>query len=147
MRNARLTELPEYQVARGDTDIRGWRLHDRTGHPAGVIEDLIVDTDSCRVTEVLVDLDGHDRLIPVGAITLDERHQSATVNVTLDELTRMPEAPHWHSHEREVIRATFFPDAPIIGELRLEDVDERAYRSREPRILRMEEHLGTRREP
>ena len=88
MRNARLTELPEYHVARGDTDIRGWRLFDRTGHPAGVIEDLIVDTDSCRVCEVLVDLDGHDRLVPVGAITLDERHQSATVNVTLDELTR-----------------------------------------------------------
>lgn len=150
MRNARLTELPDYHVAPGDTDIRGWRLHDRTGQPAGVIEDLIVDTEARRVSEVLVDLNGHDRLIPIGAVALDEARQTATVQMTLDELTRMPEAPHWHSHEREVIRATFFPelaDAPIIGELRREDLEARAYRSHEPRIRRVEERLGARREP
>lgn len=150
---ARLTELPDYEVAKGGHDIRGWHVFDKTGAKAGVIEDLIVDTDARRVREVLVDLDGRDMAIPIGAITLDERGHTASINASLEEIRRMPEAPHWHSQEREVIRATFFPDlkdAPRLGELRKEDVealDRRAYRSEDPRIVSFEEHLFIQREP
>lgn len=139
----RLTELRDYEVARGNPDIRGWTVHDRDGRRVGIVEDLTVDTEACRVQEALVDLHGHDYMIPIAEITLDVAHHTATVPMSLDELKRLPEAHAWHSHERQVIRATFYPDledAPPVGELSKEDVVEihRAHEQRHAEVGALE---------
>ena len=133
----RLTELRDYEVARGEPDIRGWAVFDRDGHHIGLVEDLTVDTEAERVHEAMIDLNGHDYMIPIAQVDLDLQRQTVRVPATLEELRRLPEAKGWHSRERQVIRATFYPDladAPPLGELSKEDVVE---------IHRAHEHPGT----
>jgi hypothetical protein len=153
----RLTELPDYQVAQGDSDIRGWHVLDATGKEAGIIEDLIVDTQAKRVLEAEVDMVGRDVHVPIGAFALDEKKQLAHLPYQAEELARLPADTPWHSKNRQAIRATFFPhlsakDVPPVGELDYGAAKETApedalFQSQEPAILRIEERLYVWEEP
>jgi hypothetical protein len=70
----RLSQLPEYQVAPGEIDIRGWPLRDRNGAPGGMITDLLVDPHAGKARYALVRRDDDSILIPVpvGFLRIDE---------------------------------------------------------------------------
>ena len=53
----RLGELRDYEVARNDTDVRGWGVRTRDGRPVGEVEELIVDPTALKVRYLEVDLD------------------------------------------------------------------------------------------
>jgi hypothetical protein len=134
----RLENLPDYAVRVADCDIRGWRLHDREGRPLGRIEDLIVDTEACRVTEAIAHVRHHDVLVPIGALALDEAAQIVNWPFGADELSRLPEYQYSrHPREQARLSATFLPgsglEAPLSSGVR--DM----YRSGEPRIERLEQ--------
>jgi hypothetical protein len=140
---SRLADLPQFTLCDRDGDIRGWKLLDRDGHKIGIIEDLIVDTEACAVREVVLYINEthKDVRIPIGALALDDHHQPATTQASHDEVLAMPEIKEWHSRERKLLRATFFPQlavAPLLGELEL---DDEFFRSKEPRVNRMEHTL------
>lgn len=140
---SRLADLPDFDNADLHGDIRGWKLLDRSGHKIGIIEDLIVDTEACAIREIVVYVDEtrKDVRIPIGAVALDEHHQTATTQAAHDEVLAMPEIKEWHSRERMLLRATFFPqlaDAPLLGEL---EKDDEYFRSKEPRVNQMESTL------
>jgi hypothetical protein len=140
---SRLADLPDILPADLHGDIRGWKLIDRNGHKFGIIDDLIIDTDTCTIREIVVYIDENrkDVRIPIGAVALDEHHQTATTQASHDEVLAMPEIKEWHSRERQLLRATFFPqlaDAPILGEL---EKDDEYFKSKEPRVGQMESTL------
>lgn len=144
MTTARLADLPQFTLSADQGDIRGWKLIDRMGLRIGIIEDLIVDTDACAVREAIVHMDGQhnkDVRIPIGALALDERDQVARTEASYGDVLAMPEIREWHSRERQLLRATFFPqiaDAPELGEL---EGDKTYFKSAEPRVTRMEHTL------
>ncbi len=123
----RRSELPEYRVAMGSHDIRGWPVVDRDGQRAGIVEDLIVDPLAGHVRDALVHIDGHDHRVPVGPLVLDVKGQRVHLPCRVDELAAMPLAPEFHSRERQVVRSTFFPqiaNQDILGELHKEDLQQ-----------------------
>ena len=145
MTTSRLADLPNFKLGEDEGDIRGWKLLDREGRLIGIIEDLIVDTDACSVREAIVYIDDakKDVRVPIGALTLDEGEHRAHTQANYDEVLAMPEIKEWHSRERQMVRATFFPqlaDAPLLGELELHD---NYFKSHEPRVTRMEHTLWT----
>lgn len=90
-RLARLSDLGEYRVAKGDTDPRGWDVVTGDGQHVGKVTELIVDTKNYEaryldtdVDEKKLDLERVDRhiLVPVDAARLDR----AKKNVVLDSL-------------------------------------------------------------
>lgn len=68
-----LGELPQYQVARGEPDIRGWPLRGAGRSVLGTIRDLVVDRSSEKVRYAVLEAasDGRQVLIPVGYLTID----------------------------------------------------------------------------
>lgn len=54
---APLKDLKDYQVAKGDPDVRGWEVAGRDGRRVGKVNDLLVDTGAMRVRYLDVVLD------------------------------------------------------------------------------------------
>lgn len=77
---ARMGELDDFRVARGEPDIRGWTVRTADGREAGKVDDLIVDTQAMKVRYMDVELDrkalqlNGDRhvLLPVSEARLDD---------------------------------------------------------------------------
>ncbi len=110
VRQARLGLLDGYDVAAGETDIRGWLVISAEGQRVGRVGDLVVDTRSLCVRHVEIALDpkparaaGKEQLVvPIG---------------------RLQVAPHRRVlHVRE-LRLDELLDAPVIGSA-LEDDEE-----------------------
>ena len=99
---APLKHLKDYQIVKGDPDVRGWPLIGRDGRTIGKVHDLLVDTAAERVRYLDVELDhgllanapvvlgtagplpavnedgkavGHHVLAPIGFARLDEDHK------------------------------------------------------------------------
>ena len=66
-------DLPEYQLAGDEPDIRGWPL-EAGGRSVGTIDDLVVDTEANKVRYAIVSLEGRDQtiLLPVGYLRIRE---------------------------------------------------------------------------
>lgn len=52
-----LSQLPDFRIAEGSVDFRGWTVVARDAHRLGKVEDLHVDTDSMKVTHLEIALD------------------------------------------------------------------------------------------
>lgn len=85
-----LDELPDFEVAEGDPDVRGWEVLASDGTRIGEVDDLLIDTDAMKVRYLDVDLTsdfdaGEDRhiLVPIGYARLDDRDD----RVIVDELS------------------------------------------------------------
>ena len=87
---ARLSDLDDFKIAKGDPDIRGWEVKATDGRTLGKVDDLIVDTGAMRVRyfelkgdkkALGLDDDQH-LLIPIGTARLDEKDD----NVFIDRL-------------------------------------------------------------
>jgi len=69
-----LSRLPSWELDRNEEDVRGWPLRDGGGNLLGTVDELIVDTDTQYVSQVVLS-DGrkfpaHDIFIGDGIVTL-----------------------------------------------------------------------------
>jgi photosynthetic reaction center H subunit len=80
----RLRDLPDFEMATGDPDPRGWAVRGGDGQPFGTVQELLVDLDTRRVLYLSVALDRglpgvpppapHTEtqiLLPLAAVNLD----------------------------------------------------------------------------
>lgn len=66
-----LLDLPEYHVAEGSVDARGWPLYDASDEQVGRIVDLIVDTRALEARYLLVALDDLFREVVIAIKEVD----------------------------------------------------------------------------
>jgi sporulation protein YlmC with PRC-barrel domain len=97
----RLQELDRsnFEVAKGEPDIRGWDVRYRNGEKIGSVEELIIDAAARKVRYMIVDL-GENELrlekrkisVPIGFAELDDRHDDVLIpNVSVDQLCNLPD--------------------------------------------------------
>jgi hypothetical protein len=99
MKNSRLQELDHsnFEIVKGEPDIRGWDVRYRNGEKIGSIEELIFDTKAKKVRYMIVDLDENELrlenrkiVIPIGFAELDNQHDDVLIpNVSVDQLCRL----------------------------------------------------------
>jgi len=97
----RLQELDHsnYEIVKGEPDIRGWDVRYKNGEKIGSIEELILDTKAQKIRYMVVDLDENElRLehrkvfIPIGFAELDNQNDDVLIpNVSVDQLCRLPD--------------------------------------------------------
>ena len=97
----RLQELDHsnFEIVKGDPDIRGWDVRYKNGEKIGSVEELILDTKAKKIRYMVVDLDENElRLehrkifIPIGFAELDNQHDDVLIpNVSIDQLCRLPD--------------------------------------------------------
>jgi sporulation protein YlmC with PRC-barrel domain len=96
MKNTRLQELDRsnFEIVKGEPDIRGWDVRYRNGEKIGSVEELILDTKAKKVRYMVVDLDENELrlenrkiVIPIGFAELDGRSDDVLIpNVSVDQL-------------------------------------------------------------
>jgi len=101
MKNNRLQELDHsnFEIVKGEPDIRGWDLRYRNGEKIGSVEELILDTKAKKIRYMIVDLDENElrlehrkTMIPIGFAELDKLHDDVLIpNVSVDQLCRLPD--------------------------------------------------------
>lgn len=100
-RHTRLQKLSgsDYEIADGQSDIRGWEVKDASGKQIGEVEELIFDYSSQKVRYLVVDLedneydlDDREVLIPIGVAELHEEDDDVILpTITLEQLRALPE--------------------------------------------------------
>lgn len=101
-----LKELKDFQVAKGDPDVRGWEVLSNDGRRIGKVDDLLVDTAAMKVRYLDIDLDDDLRnlagggtgpgtksdniLIPIGSAQLHEKDDRVTVDLLHSLVSGMP---------------------------------------------------------
>ncbi|KAA3437066.1 PRC-barrel domain-containing protein [Rufibacter hautae] len=87
-----------FTVAKGDSDIRGWKVSDSSGNNLGKVKDLLCDPEALKVRYLIVDLGGNvldleprDILIPIGLAELHEAEDVVMVpSITTVQLQALP---------------------------------------------------------
>ena len=97
----RLQELDHsnFEIVKGEPDIRGWDVRYMTGQKLGTVEELIIDIEDKKVRYMVVDLDENELklihrkiLIPIGLTELDKKEDDVLIpNISLEQLSRLPE--------------------------------------------------------
>jgi|SRR5215204_2230828 len=97
----RLQELDHsnFEIVKGEPDIRGWDLRYNNGEKIGSVEELILDTKAKKIRYMVVDLDENElrlehrkTFIPIGFAELDKQHDDVLIpNVSVDQLCRLPD--------------------------------------------------------
>src|SRR5215204_5507217 len=100
MKHRRLQEMDrsDFEIVKGEPDIRGWDVKNSTGLKIGAVEDLIVDAQQKKVRYMVVDLDDneldldhHKVLIPIGLAELHEKNDDVMLpNVQTRQLRSLP---------------------------------------------------------
>ena len=86
-----LSELPGYQVARDEVDIRGWELAGFAAAPLGRITDLIVDPAAEKVRYVVLAEGDRQVLLPVGFLAVHKQAGRVTATSLFPaDLTALP---------------------------------------------------------
>ena len=101
MKHRRLQELDrsDFEIVKGEPDIRGWDVKDTSGQKIGEVEELIVDAKEKKVRYMVVDLDDsklklHHRkvLVPIGLAELDSDHDDVlTPKISPQQFNGLPE--------------------------------------------------------
>jgi photosynthetic reaction center H subunit len=103
---APLKELKDFQVAKGDPDVRGWNVYSNDGRKIGEVDDLLVDTAAMKVRYLDVDLDRDVRgamggdlqrdhvLIPIGSAQLEEKDDRVMVDLLHTLVGGLPAYDH-----------------------------------------------------
>ena len=97
----RLQELDrsDYEIVKGEPDIRGWDVKYITGQKLGVVEELVFDIQEKKVRYLVVDLEENELkllprriLIPIGLAELDRKDDDVLIpNIAIEQLSRLPE--------------------------------------------------------
>src|SRR6188474_1570453 len=100
-KNKYLQELDHsnFEIEKGEPDIRGWDLRYRNGEKIGSVEELILDTKAKKIRYMIVDLNENElrlehrkTIIPIGFAELDKQHDDVLIpNVSVDQLCRLPD--------------------------------------------------------
>ena len=113
----RLRDLPEFEVADDDPDVRGWTVRGADGRPLGQVAELIVDVDALKVRYLDIELDlalginERDRhiLLPIGVAALDEDDDNVFVpSLTRESVLEYPPYAEVHisrEYEHAMLRA------------------------------------------
>lgn len=90
-----LSSLPEYKVASGEPDPRGWVLAGADGEPLARVEDLLVDPRALKVRHLVCSAppgSGRRVLLPIAYARLDAASRAVRVpRVTRDALAELPQ--------------------------------------------------------
>lgn len=92
-----LRNLPDWRVAEGDPDIRGWDTVDQSETKVGQIDDLIIDTRSGEAAFALVSYGGSlgigtkHTLIPIDDLQIDRDQSRVLVDYPAESLKSAPE--------------------------------------------------------
>ena len=99
--NRNLQELhgSGFEIAKGEPDIRGWKVKDLANNVIGRVDDLLFDTASLRVRYLVIKLNGkpinlvsRHLLIPIGLAELNEKDDVVIFpEVTVGHLASLPE--------------------------------------------------------
>lgn len=89
---ARLSYLPDWEVASGEPDIRGWPLVLEGDDARLPIRDLIVDTAARAVRYVVLETPtGGARILPVGFLRIDHAaKQARAAGMRMDDIAALP---------------------------------------------------------
>jgi len=100
MKNRRLQELDHsnFEIVKGEPDIRGWDVRYRDGEKIGSVEELILDTKEKKVRYMVVDLDENELrlerrkiLVPIGMAELDHMEDDVLMpNISVDQICDLP---------------------------------------------------------
>lgn len=100
MKHRRLQELDhsDFEIVKGEPDIRGWDVRNSRGQKIGEVEELIVDAQQKKVRYMVVDLDDNelkldDRkvLLPIGCAELHEKDDDVILPaITAEHLVALP---------------------------------------------------------
>jgi sporulation protein YlmC with PRC-barrel domain len=100
MKHRRLQELDrsDFEIVKGEPDIRGWDVRNTVGKKIGEVEDLIIDAQQKKVRYMVVDLDDNELdldhrkvLIPIGLAELHEKDDDVILpNVQAEQLRSLP---------------------------------------------------------
>ena len=122
-RFARLEDLPDFEVADGDPDVRGWKVLAADGVVVGQVEHLIVDREAMKVRYLEVELAGRqdpsgDVLIPIEHVDIDDRNEQlrfrAMGSSEVSALPRHVGFPIDSDYERR-LRTCFTTTAATVG--------------------------------
>jgi len=101
MKHRRLQELDrsDFEIVKGEPDIRGWDVKTTTGVKIGEVEDLIIDAQQKKVRYMIVDLDDNELkldhrkiLLPIGLAELDKKDDDVILpGVQADQLRALPD--------------------------------------------------------
>lgn len=100
-KNKRLQELrgSDFEVAKGQPDIRGWEVRDQSGHLIGKVSELIFDSRAYKVRYMVVNitdskelqLEKRTVLVPIGMAVLQSKDNDVILeNVTPFQLRALP---------------------------------------------------------
>jgi sporulation protein YlmC with PRC-barrel domain len=100
MKNKRLQELDHsnFEIVKGEPDIRGWDVRYRDGEKIGSVEELILDTKEKKVRYMVVDLEENELrlerrkiLVPIGMAELDHMDDDVLMpNISVDQISDLP---------------------------------------------------------
>ena len=100
MKHKRLQELDrsDFEIVKGEPDIRGWDVKNTHGEKIGEVEELILDAKEKKVRYMVVDLDDNQLkldhrkvLIPIGLAELDGKHDDVLLpNISGQQLSALP---------------------------------------------------------
>lgn len=100
IKHRRLQELDQsdFEIVKGEPDIRGWDVKNSRGQKIGEVEELIIDAQQKKVRYMVVDLDDNELklshrkiLLPIGIAELDKDDDDVILpNVTADHLNTIP---------------------------------------------------------
>jgi sporulation protein YlmC with PRC-barrel domain len=101
MKHRRLQELDrsDFEIVKGEHDIRGWDVKNFSGQKIGEVEELIVDAQQKKVRYMIVDMDDNELkldhrkvLIPIGLAELHEKEDDVILpNVQAEQFRSLPE--------------------------------------------------------
>ena len=100
IKHRRLQELDhsDFEIVKGEPDIRGWDVRNSRGQKIGEVEELIVDAQQKKVRYMVVDLNSNELnlehrkvLLPIGMATLHEKDDDVVLpQVTAEHLAVLP---------------------------------------------------------
>jgi sporulation protein YlmC with PRC-barrel domain len=117
-KQGRLIELKKsnFEVVKGDPDIRGWKVKNLEGKRIGHVDELILDTANRKVRYMVVDLDKNDFklddkkvLVPIGLAEIHRDDDDVILpHVQVSQIANIPEYDREHldgNVERQVCYA------------------------------------------
>jgi hypothetical protein len=129
-----------FEMAKGEPDIRGWKVVNSQDQVIGKVKELLFDVKSRKVRYLIIDLDGkpinllsRDVIIPVGLAELGEKENVVYLpDVTVGHLATLPEYKRGKItyHTERQIRDVFIPRDHVAGE-KLADIEAKENPERE----------------
>lgn len=126
-----LSTLGNWQLSKGEPDIRGWEVRTVSGRQLGVVRDLLIDRDAGEAVLLDVDLPGtaNNALVPIRVAQIDRA--ARVVLMDSAELgTLEPEAPVVTTAPADSRREAVAPTEVVVD--RRPIVEETVVRRREP---------------